>query len=86
MPWPKYLLFLVVDLTGLEGAVVGLYFDLLASVFLAESPSDARLFGAGAGAGADAGTARDDRRGMVETLISYEFCIPAIVRSSICAR
>ena len=62
----KYLLFLAVVLTDFVSAVVELemYFGLLESVFSAENVSGARLFGAGAGAAADAGTARDDRRGM----------------------
>lgn len=67
--WLKYLLLLAVVLTGLEVAAGegGACLGFLASVLVvdaAESPSDARLFGAGAGAAADAGTARDDRRGM----------------------
>ena len=63
----KYLLFFEVDLMGLPVVVVVMSdFCLLGPVLEAVgSLSDARLFGTGAGAAAaDAGTARDDRRGI----------------------
>ena len=68
----KYLLFFEVDLTGLPVVVVVtsdfcLFDPVLEAV---GSLSDARLFCTGAGAAADTGTARDDRRGMARERFS----------------
>lgn len=58
----KYLLRLAVDLT-----ILGLVFCFLGGDLASANLVDARLFGAGAGAEvvAGAGTAREDRRGIV---------------------
>lgn len=59
----KYLLLLVVDLTGSSSGESGSACALRLDREAAASLPDARLFGVGSGA-ADAGTGRDDRRGM----------------------
>ena len=74
------MLFFAVDLVAFLAVVLS-YFCFFGPVLEASDIlSDARLFGADTGAAADAGTARDDRRGMgrldlrtVWFVFSYEF-------------
>lgn len=64
----------MVDFTGFLAAVSSDFCLLGSFLGSADNLSDARLFGAGSGAGADAGAARDDRRGMAkETWKTLDF-------------
>lgn len=69
----KYLLFLVVDFTGLSDSVV-LDLTLLTSACEVDNLAEARRFRAAPGACGDAGSGRDDRRGIVKLELPLVCC------------